>query len=344
VFGDAASHTILSAMPDALQARDAIDPGIVVDFPGDAAPSLIGKPGPLRYRELATYMRRFDLVLTYNWGAMDAVGARRLNPAGCPPLIHHEDGFNQTETVRLNWKRSAFRRLMLPTAKALVVPSQTLEQIAMTVWKQPAGRLHRIPNGIVLADYAHPPQRDAIPGLTKRDGDVVIGTLAGLRPVKNLCRLVRAFAQLPPHTRLVIVGEGPDRDAIAAEAAHLGVADRVLLPGFLAQPHSYLGLFDVFALSSDSEQFPIALVEAMAAGLPLVSTRVGDVVNMTTDAQSAYIVAAGDEDGFANALRQLVDDDALRASLGETNRAHALTHFDEGAMITSYRALYGLPQ
>src|ERR1700761_6936061 len=101
-FGDAAKHVVLSAVPDALGARDAIDPGIAVEFPGDAAPSLIGLPGPRRYRRFARYMAGFDLVLSYNWGAMDGVAARRLY-AGImtlPPLIHHEDGFNADEWAK----------------------------------------------------------------------------------------------------------------------------------------------------------------------------------------------------------------------------------------------------
>ncbi len=77
-FGDQAEHVVLSAVPDALAARDAIDPGIKVEFPGDAAPPLHGKPGLGRYADLVDYMDGFDLVLSYNWGAMDVVGARRL--------------------------------------------------------------------------------------------------------------------------------------------------------------------------------------------------------------------------------------------------------------------------
>ncbi|MGQ0661262.1 MAG: glycosyltransferase family 1 protein, partial [Sphingosinicella sp.] len=73
-WGDAAEHVVLSAMPDRLGAREAIDRGVKVAFPSDA-PSLQGKPGPVRYARLARYMRGFDLVLTYNWGSFDAVMA-----------------------------------------------------------------------------------------------------------------------------------------------------------------------------------------------------------------------------------------------------------------------------
>src|SRR3546814_13170437 len=94
-----AHHTILSAMPGALGARDAIDPGIVVDFPKDAPP-LHGKPSFGRYRDLVRYIRNFDLVPSYNWGAMDGVMAHRLFSRAyrLPPLLRHEDAFNEDET------------------------------------------------------------------------------------------------------------------------------------------------------------------------------------------------------------------------------------------------------
>ncbi len=339
-FGDAAEHVVLSAVPGALGAHDAIDRNIRVTFPGDDAPALHGKPSVGRYRTLSRYMAQFDLILTYNWGSMDAVGARRLFPKGCPPLIHHEDGFNADEAERLNWKRNAFRRLMLPTAKALVVPSQRLEAIARDVWKQPPARLIRIPNGIDTALYAQPPEPGAIPGFARQPGDVVIGTLAGLRAVKNLPRLVRAFAALPPCAKLVIVGEGPERESVEAEAARLGVADRLLLPGFLAQPHRYIGHFDIFALSSDSEQFPISLIEAMAAGLPVVSTDVGDVRAMVAEVGRPYV--AQDDAAFTRALVDMVDTRNLRVSLGLANREVAISSYDEVTMIARYAALYGV--
>ncbi|MFM9851246.1 MAG: glycosyltransferase [Sphingomonadaceae bacterium] len=338
-FGNAAQHTILTAAPGALGARDAIDTDVQVDFPCDA-PLLTGKPSPTRYRRLTTYMKQFDLVLSYNWGSMDAVGARRLFPRGCPPLIHHEDGFNQDESETLNWKRSLFRRLMFPSAKHVIVPSQRLETIVRDVWKYRA--VVRIPNGIDVAAYTASPAPDAIPGFVRGDGDVIIGTLAGLRAVKNVPRLVRAVAGLPPHCRLVIVGEGPEKGAIAAEADRLGISDRVFLAGFLPSPHRYIGLFDIFALSSDSEQFPISLIEAMAAGVAAVSTDVGDVRQILPPAARAFVVPVADEAGYHAALAKLAGDMTLRKALGRANRALAAGSYDEAAMIARYAALYGI--
>ena len=339
-FGKDAEHVILSAMPEALSAREAIDPSIDVVFPGGDAPALHGKPGLGRYQRLANYMRGFDLVLTYNWGAMDAVGALRFFGRNCPPLIHHEDGFNADEANGLNWKRNAFRRLCLPTAAKLVVPSRTLESIATTIWRQPAGRLKRISNGIATAAYARAPEPDSIPGFTRGEGDIIIGTLAGLRAVKNLPRLVRAVARLEKNARLVIIGEGPERGAIEREAERLGIADRLFMPGFLPSPHRYLGWFDIFALSSDSEQFPVSLVEAMAAGLPVVSTDVGDVRNIVSTPNQALIVSTSHEDDFSDALNRLCENPALRKTLGDANRSLAQNAYDEDDMIRAYRALY----
>lgn len=339
-FGKNAEHVILSAMPDALSAKGAIDPAVDVSFPGDEAPTLGGRPGLARYRQLADYMRGFDLVLTYNWGAMDAVGARRLFGRNGPPLVHHEDGFNADEADRLNNMRNAFRRLCLPAAATLVVPSRTLEAIARTIWRQPAARLRRISNGIATALYTRAPEPDSIPGFRRGEGDIIIGTLAGLRAVKNLPRLVRAVSRLGANAKLVIVGEGPEQKRIWEEAEGLGVADRVLMPGFLPAPHRYLGLFDVFALSSDSEQFPVSLIEAMAAGLPVVSTDVGDVRNIVSTPNQALIVPCAAESDYSAALGRLCDSPVLRTTLGEANRVRAQNAYDEDHMIRSYAAIY----
>ena len=336
-FGAAARHTILSAVPDALSAREAIDCGIRVDFPA-RAPSLEGKPTLPRYRTLAAYMQQFDLILTYNWGAMDAVMTRRCFPKSLPPLIHHEDGFNADEADSLKTKRNLFRRIGLPAAYALVVPSQRLQDIARKVWKQPAARVRRIGNGIDVGAYQARPTV-TIPGLRRKKGEIVIGTLAGLRAVKNLPKLVRAAASVA-NSRLVIVGEGPERDAILSEAARVGYADRLVLPGFMPEPHRYIGAFDIFALSSDSEQFPISLVEAMAAGLPVVATDVGDVAAMVSSPNRQFVVSARDELAYRVALIRVGGDQPLRAALGVTNQAKARAEFDEGTMIAQYRALY----
>lgn len=343
-WGQHAHHTVISADHDAMGARKAIAPDVPCAFPMDAAPSLHGLPGLPRYIRWARYMQGFDLVLTYNWGSMDGVMAHRMfSPfMSLPPLIHHEDGFNEDEAERLNPKRNLFRQAALARATALVVPSRVLEDIALGAWAQPKARVVRIANGIDVAAYEVPPRADAIPGFTREEGIVTIGTLAGLRAVKNLPRLVRAAAPLGDKARLVIVGEGPERDAIAAQARALGFEGRLILPGFMANPAQFIGLFDIFALSSDSEQFPISLAEAMAAGLPVVSTNVGDVRNMVAEENLRFIVPKQDEAAFGAALARLASDAGVRDTLGAANRARARLNYQEVDMLARYSALYSM--
>jgi len=341
LFGSEIAHTVVSGVPGALGAAEAIDPAVDVSYPGDF-PSLSGKPLPGRLLGLARAMAGFDLVLTYNWGAMDAVVAHRLfaRALALPPLVHHEDGFNQDEAQRLSPSRNLYRRFGMAGASALVVPSQRLEAIALNTWRLPRAKVRRIANGIPLDRYAAKPPADALPGLVKQPGQLWLGTLAGLRAVKNLPRLVRAFAAMPPEWQLVIVGEGPERGAILAEAAQLGLETRVHLPGFAPDPASVVGLFDLFALSSDSEQFPISVVEAMAAGLAVVSPAVGDVAAMVAAENAAWIVPPPGDDMLGAALAGGAADPARRAAVGAANRARALADYDEAAMLAAYRATY----
>ena len=346
-FGGQARHVILSAEPNSLNARDAIDGAVDVSFPGDTAPALHGKPAPARYLKLAKYFKQFDLILSYNWGSMDGVMAHRmLSPfMTLPPLIHHEDGFNEDERDRTNWKRDGFRRLALPTAHRVVVPSQTLATVARETWHVSEARLTQIANGIALEGYAVPPAPDAIPGLVKQSGEIWVGTLAGLRAVKNLPALVRAVAlaraQGARIDRLVIVGEGPEREPIAKAAADCGLSAVVHMPGFMTTPASFVGLFDIFALSSHSEQYPISLIEAMAAGVPAACYEVGDVANIVAESNPPYVVRPADEGALARALAALANDAALRRTIGAAGQTLARSRNDERVMLAHYAALYG---
>ena len=110
------------------------------------------------------------------------------------------------------------------------------------------------------------------------------------------------------------------------------------MPGFMAEPARWIGHFDLLALSSRSEQAPIAVIEAMAAGLPVVSPDVGDVAAMVSDANRRFVTAG--EGAFRAALAELAGNAALRAEVGVANRRSAAARFDESTMVAAYEKLY----
>ena len=166
---------------------------------------------------------------------------------------------------------------MVLARSTIVVPSRNLERIATRIWRLSPRRVIYIPNGIDLARFGGPP--DATLAADFPGDGPVIGTVSGLRPEKIPPRLLRAFRtvndQLP--ARLVLVGDGPERPALERLAMKLGIATRVHFTGHVAVPAPLYAGFDLFALSSDTEQMPLSVIEAMAAGLPVVGTDVGDV-------------------------------------------------------------------
>ncbi|MEM6476313.1 MAG: glycosyltransferase [Pseudomonadota bacterium] len=339
-FGKDLRHSVVSAMPDQMAARAYLDRTVPVDFP-KKFPSLTGFPSPARLVNIAKAMKPYDLVLTYNWGAMDAVMAHTVfaKSLGLPPLIHHEDGFNEDEAEALKKSRNLYRRAALRRTSALIVPSTRLEMIAKQVWQQPPAMVHRIANGIKTKAFAKPPKQKNLRVL-KREGEFWVGTLAGLRPVKQLDQLVEACATLPDHWQLVILGEGPERDTIREVADAHNISHRVHLPGAVPDPASVIGLFDIFALSSASEQFPLSVVEAMAAGLPVAAPDVGDIRSMVSEENGKFIAPAGDLAALGEALERLSVSPETRKSVGDANKAKARARFDEAAMIERYRTLY----
>ncbi|APG62365.1 hypothetical protein LPB140_05645 [Sphingorhabdus lutea] len=342
-FGEEAAHVILSADNDAISARELIDKNIKVSFPGDAAPALHGMPSMGRYVRLAEYMRGFDLILSYNWGAMDGVMAHTLfqKSRHLPPLIHHEDGFNADEINRLKTKRNIFRALALSRAYALIMPSETLVHIAKNKWHQNDSKIRKITNGIDVDAFEKLAKADALSPWRAQKGRVTVGTVAGLRGVKNLGALVDAVHRAGDNIDLVIVGEGPERPALEAKIADMQMHGRVTLVGHKNNANEYIGLFDIFALSSLSEQAPISLMEAMAAAVPVASFDVGDVMPMVTQINREYIVPKQDVNALANAIKILAGDAKLRKKLGDANRARAQAEFNLEKMIIRYRMIYG---
>lgn len=337
-FGLQYQHTIVT-LDRRSAARDLIASDLDV---GVVGPPALARSLPLRLLHLRAWLRQLrpDLLLTYDWGAIEAALANLWLPLA--PHLHHEDGFGDEERLGQRWSRRVARFLVLPHVGRLVVPSRTLAGVAAQSWHVPGAKISYIPNGIDLASYERAPKRDAIPGFQRLPGELVVGTVAVIQRVKNLERLVRAFATAPHHevARLVIVGDGPGRGELIEEIVRHDLDGRILLPGHLDAPARYLRHFDLFALSSDTEQMPLSLVEAMAAGLPVIGTDVGDIKDMVSEQNRDFIVAPHNEAAFAAKLDALLRNGQLRTRLGRANRAKAQAEFGLSHMTESYGELY----
>ena len=174
-------------------------------------------------------------------------------------------------------------------------------------------------------------------------GTVAIGIVANLRPVKDHATLLGAFArvaQARPDVRLVLVGDGPERPRLEAMAGALGIGARACFAGHRPhQPSPHWG-FDVSVLASRGEGFPNALVEAMAAGRPIVATAVGGVPDVVADGTCGLLVPAGDAPAMAAALARLVDDPSLRHRMGAEGLARAGREFLAAPVVARLVQLY----
>jgi len=283
---------------------------------------------------LALRRLRPNLLLTYNWGAIEWAAISRFSPG--LRHVHLEAGFGQAEADSQIPRRVLFRRLALARCAQVVVPSRRLGDLARRVWRLPASRIVYIPNGVDTARFAIP-NCDGLPGFVRRPGEVVIGTVAPLRPEKNIGRLLRIFAILetPLPLRLVIAGDGADRVSLERLAAELGIAHRVIFAGRVA-PESVLGMFDIFALSSDTEQMPNALLEAMAASRAIAAVDVGDVKGIVCEDNREFIVDRDNAPAFAQALYRLLGNREKRQALGCANRRRVVSEFAQERMFSAY--------
>jgi len=339
-WGSRVSHDILVGDRTVDGTRMDAEPGLSVRFLDE--PVLRGRPTSSKLLALGRLMQHYDLILSFGWGAINGAMAHRLlrRVEQLPPLIHHEDGFTADEAIARNSTRNLYRRIALAGVHALVVPSNRLAHIAQQEWHLKAERVHQIPNGIDVAAYAAGPSRPAIPGLAA-DGRLIVGTIVEGRRVAGLRALVQAVASLRDQLRLVVVDrEGAGNETIRTEIASLGMDDVVII-GPSLHPQAYMRAFDVFAFASEAGKFPVALVEAMAAGCPVVAADLGDVSAMVAPGNRRFVVPFDDPARVRAALETLVVDPDLRAQLGELNRARARQCFDESVMFQLYDRLYG---
>jgi glycosyltransferase involved in cell wall biosynthesis len=174
---------------------------------------------------------------------------------------------------------------------------------------------------------------------TRRDGRPTIGTVGRLEPQKGFDVLLHSLRELPD-AQAVVIGDGSERARLEKLAAEIGVQSRVRWHGWSDEPRRLLTSFDVFALPSRFEGFPLAVLEAQLAGLPVVASDVGSIEEAVIPGRTGLLVPADDPASLATALRELLADAEARDRLGGAGRRLVLEHFTAAHTARGFEALY----
>ncbi len=336
-LGDAFRHIILALDGD-YTCKDRLSAEVPVTFllPPTEQRGLIRNLSGIR----KTLKRlRPNLLLTYNWGAVEWALANTISPI--TRHIHLESGFGLEEADHQLLRRVLFRRIALARTRRVVVPSETLVRIARQNWKLASEKVSLIPDGIDCVKFGASPDPMKRPDFSPSSNQLVVGAIGPLRLEKNLGFLLEAFAAMTTgfDVRLVIVGKGPEQATLEQRAQALGIADRVTFTGHLEAVEQALPWFDVLALTSRTEQTPNGVLQAMAAGKPVVSVDVGDVRLMLCPENRQFVTTKNDKQAFVQALERMLADAEIRARIGLRNQVHVREHYSLDRMVAAYREL-----
>jgi glycosyltransferase involved in cell wall biosynthesis len=283
---------------------------------------------------------RPDVVHAHLWHA--DVAARTGAILAWPCRATLVSTVHTAERRPVGW-RFAFDRLTGSLEQAKVFVSPSVLQLYARRTGVPSAKCSVIPNGIDLSAFAQLPDRAASRKLLglRTDGPVV-GSVARLDPYKGLSTLLSAVRTLIdrwPDASVVIAGIGPEEATLRAKSDSLGLADRVHFVGFQRDVRPVLAAMDTFALPSDWEGLPLATLEAMAAGLPVVVSDVPGNRDLVQDGYNGLLVARGSVTALADAIEQCWKAPALARQLAQQARVTAAS-FSIAEMLNRYERLY----
>ncbi len=259
-----------------------------------------------------------------------------------PPILFTEHGRHQPDYPRR--KRMLANRLLLEKRDRVVGVGRAVRDALIANEGIPPERVAVLYNGVDLKPFAAAADRQA----ARREMGVspehlVLIQVARLDYLKNHLTAVRTLERIAaarPEVRLVLIGEGPEREAIEREVRRRGLSGHVRLLGLRKDVARLLPAADLFLLTSVSEGIPLTLIEAMAAGLPVVSTDVGGVPEVVVDGHTGALAPAKDDARLAEQCLRLAADPGLRAEMGRRSRERATELFAEPQMHAGYRQLY----
>ena len=284
---------------------------------------------------------RFDIVDAWLYhGYWLAALTHRL--VGIPVLVAGRRSLSDFKD-QWGWPRRAIDAFSRRQARVIIANSEVVRRDVIDREGVDPERIIVIRNGVeVPAASDASMRRAARERWGAADGDFVVGCVSNLHPTKGIGHLLRAFASLEnsPSLRLVIIGEGSSRGMLAELARSLGIADRVLLAGTDPNVQARLAGFDIFVHPSDTEGLPNAVLEAAAAGLPIVATAVGGTPEIIIDGTTGLLVPAGDASAMASAIEMLQRDEATRSQLGLAARDHVRTSYGMERFVAETADLY----
>jgi glycosyltransferase involved in cell wall biosynthesis len=279
--------------------------------------------------------RAFDVVNTHSstdsWLATVACATL----AGSPPIV-------RTRHISSPLPRNFATRWLYGRAERIVTTGERLRLQVIEETGALRERVISIPTGIDLTRF-RPGERDAArQTLALPVHAAIVGIVATLRSWKGHRYLFEAIAGIDrPGLLLVVVGDGPVREALERLAMDLGIRERVRMVGNQRDVAPWMNAFDIFCLPSyANEGVPQALAQAMACGLPLVTTPVGSIAELVDDGRTGVIVPAADASALTGALIALLDDPARRRALGEAAAQEARARLGEDAMVDAMLAVF----
>jgi glycosyltransferase involved in cell wall biosynthesis len=261
--------------------------------------------------------------------------------AGVPAVLHTYHG--QVEELEGNSLKSRFlragERLVARRTDALIAVSGETAAGLRALGLGRADQYRVIRNGIDLERFA--PDQGVLP--VALPGSPLLGAVASFTPEKGLDLLLQALPGLSAHypqLRLCLVGDGPLRPALEAQARTLGLAERVHFAGNAPDVRPYLLAFDLLVVPSRREGQGRVLMEAMALGRPVLAARVGGIPELVRHGHSGWLVPPGDPSALAQAIADLLGDPPRRAALAREGRARAGREFGLEAMVRQVEELY----
>jgi glycosyltransferase involved in cell wall biosynthesis len=292
----------------------------------------------LPWRHLAAYLRRerVDVLHAHMFGSnlWGTVLGRLTN---VPVIVAHEHTWSfEGEPLR----RVLDRELIGRWSDAFVAVSREDRRKMIEIERIPAERIRFIANGI--APEAPTPGRDLRAELGLGPGPL-IGAVGSLRAQKAYDVLIRAAARLRddhPDLHVLIAGDGPERPRLQALVRELGLGEVIAMPGRRPDIPDLLAELDVAVCASHFEGSPLAVMEYMEAGLPIVGTRVGGVPDLIEDSVHGLLVEPGDPAGLATAIHELLSDRARALTLGSRARERRRREFDVDVVVGNVEALY----